>query len=164
MDLFILRHGKAEESSAEQDDSMRALTTGGRKEIRDIARWMRNEKFRFNAIATSPLMRAHETAGIIARILDRKDRLVVWEDLAPGGDLDTVCYHAAQLGKDTTVLVVGHEPGLSALLGRITSRDGTTSVIMAKGSLARIRDFSFEGEPSGALQWLLTAKQMQAML
>ncbi|MDP3563131.1 MAG: phosphohistidine phosphatase SixA [Methanoregula sp.] len=164
MDLFILRHGKAEEASAEQDDSMRALTTVGRKEIRNIARWMRNEKFRFNAIATSPLMRAHETAGIIARILERKDRLVVWEDLAPGGDLDTVCYHAAQLGKDATVLVVGHEPGLSALLGRITSRDGTTSVIMAKGSLARIRDFSFEGEPSGALQWLLTAKQMQAML
>ena len=164
MDLFVLRHGKAGEASEDGDDAMRELTARGRKEIRDIARWMRNEKFRFDAIATSPLMRAHETAGIIARILDRKDRLVVWEELAPGGDIDTVCYHAAQLGNNKTVLVVGHEPGLSALLGRITSRDGTTSVIMAKGSLARIRNFSFEGEPSGALQWLLTAKQIQAML
>ena len=164
MDLFVLRHGKSGEAPDDGDDAMRELTPVGRKEIRDIARWMRKAKFRFNAIATSPLMRAHETAGIIARILDRKDRLVVWEELAPGGDLDTVCYHAAQFGNNANVLVVGHEPGVSALLGRITSRDGTASVIMAKGSLARIRNFSFDHEPSGDLQWLLTPKQIQAML
>jgi len=160
----VLRHGKAGEAPEDGDDAKRELTTGGRKEIRDIARWMRNEKFRFDTIATIPLIRASETAKIIARTLDRKDRLVVWEELAPEGDIDTVCYQAAQLGNDASILIVGHEPGLSALIGRITSRDGSTSIIFAKGSLARIRNFSFEGEPSGDLQWLLTSKQIQAML
>ena len=163
MDLFILRHGKAGQPSEEPDDSERALTAPGREEIRDIARWMRREKFRFGVIASSPLIRASETAGIVARILDRKDRLVIWDELAPGGDPDTVCYRAAQSGKETAVLIVGHEPDLSGLAGRIISRSGPASLVIAKGGLAKIRNFSFDSRPSGNLQWLLTPKQMLAM-
>jgi len=162
MDLFILRHGKAGESSEEQDDSTRTLTTAGRKEIKDIGRWMRKEKFRFDVIATSPLTRSNETAGIIARILDLKDPLVVWDELAPGGDIDTVCYHAAQFGNDASILIVGHEPTLSTLVSRIISRGGTTSVMFSKGGLAKIRNYSFDREPSGDLQWLLSPKHMLA--
>ena len=163
MDLYILRHGKAGHSSDDPDDSARPLTPNGREEIREIARWMRRERFRFDVIASSPLTRATETAGIIARALDRKDRLVLWEELAPGGDPDTVCYHAAQSGDNAVILIVGHEPALSALVGRIISGGGTTSVIFAKGGLAKIRDFSFNGKPLGGLQWLLTPKQILDM-
>ncbi|MGD0079336.1 MAG: phosphohistidine phosphatase SixA [Methanoregula sp.] len=164
MDLFILRHGKAGQSSEDPDDSERALTGPGREEIRDIARWMRRERLRFGVIASSPLIRASETAGIVARILDRKDRLVIWDELAPGGDPDTICYRAAQSGKETTVLIVGHEPDLSGLVGRIISQSGgPASLVIAKGGLAKIRNFSFDSQPSGNLQWLLTPKQMLAM-
>ena len=163
MDLYVLRHGKAGEFSEGQDDSLRKITGSGRKEIKGIARWMREEKFPLEIIATSPLVRAGETAEIIARTLHLKDQPVVWDDLAPGGDLDTVCYHAAQFGNNTAILVVGHEPGLSALIGRITSRDGTASLILSKGGLAKIKNFSFDQQPSGDLQWLLTSKQILAM-
>jgi len=163
MDLFVLRHGKAEQSSEDAEDSTRALTARGRKEIRDIARWMRKEKFQFDTIASSPLIRASETAGIVARVLDQKDRLVVWDELAPGGDPDTVCYHATQSSNNESVLIVGHEPELSALVGRIISGGATVSVILSKGSLAKIRNFSFDKQPSGDLQWLLTPKLMMAM-
>lgn len=163
MDLFILRHGKAGHSSGEPDDNLRALTPAGRKEIRDIARWMQGERIQFEIIATSPLVRASETAGIIARTLDLKERVVVWEDLAPGGDLDSVCYQAAQSGTEGAILVVGHEPALSGLVGKIISRGGTASVAFAKGGLAKIRYFSFDTLPSGVLQWLLTPKQIQAI-
>ena len=163
MDLFVLRHGKAGQSSDDPDDNIRPLTPGGREEIREIARWMETERFRFDAIASSPLIRASETAGIVARALDRKDRLVVWDELAPGGDLDTVCYRSVQFENDASVLVVGHEPELSTLIGRIISRGGTSSIVMSKGSLAKIRNFAFEKQPSGDLQWLLTPKQIQSM-
>jgi phosphohistidine phosphatase len=163
MDLFVLRHGKAGHSSDDPDDSTRPLTPNGREEIREIARWMRRERFRFDVIASSPLTRASETAGIIARALDRKDRLVLWEELAPGGDPDTVCSHAMQSGDNGVLLIVGHEPGLSGLVGRIISRGGAPSIIFAKGSLAKIRNFSFDGQPSGELQWLLTPKQIFEM-
>jgi phosphohistidine phosphatase len=163
MDLFILRHGKAGQSSGDPDDSKRPLTPNGREEIREIARWMRRERFRFDVIASSPLARASETAGIIARALDRKERLDLWDELAPGGDPDTICYHAAQSGDSAVILIVGHEPALSALVGRIICGGGTTSVIFAKGGLAKIRNFSFNGTPSGDLQWLLTPKQILEM-
>lgn len=163
MDLYILRHGKAGMSSDDPDDRMRVLTPGGRKEIRDIARWMRKEKLRFDAIASSPLTRASETAGIIARELHRKEQLAIWEELAPGGDVDTVCYRAAQFGNDSAVLVVGHDPDLPALVSRIISQGGHSSVIFSKGGLAKIRNYSFDQQPSGDLQWLLTPKQILAM-
>jgi phosphohistidine phosphatase len=163
MDLFILRHGKAGQSSGQQNDSMRTLTPAGRKEIRDIARWMQRKKFQFDVIASSPLIRASETAGIVARTLDQKDRVVLWDDLAPGGDLDTVCYNAAQSESDAAILVIGHEPELSGLVGKIISQDGTASVIFAKGGLAKIRNYSFDKRPSGELQWLLTPRQMMEM-
>jgi phosphohistidine phosphatase len=163
MDLYILRHGKAGHASDGPDDSKRALTPAGRKEIRSIARWMQAEKIRFDLIATSPLIRASETARIVARTLSLEDKVISWEDLAPGGDPDSVCYAASQSAK-SIILLVGHEPDLSSLIGRIIAQGDTASVMVTKGGLAKIRYFAFDDRhPSGVLQWLLTAKQIQAM-
>jgi len=162
MNLYILRHGKAGHPSG-QDDATRALTAEGRREIRKIGRWMRKEKIRFDTIATSPLVRARETAEIVARALAQKDRLEVWDELGPGGDPDTICYHAVQEGKDAAVLLVGHEPDLSGLIGRIITGGGRASLALTKGGCAKIRSLMYEKRPSGELQWLLTPSQMIAM-
>jgi phosphohistidine phosphatase len=163
MDLFILRHGKAGKSSGEPDDDTRALTRKGKEEIKRVAQWMKAKKFRFDIIATSPLQRARETAEIVAAVLGQKDRLAHWNDLAPGGDPDTVCYNASQQGTDAAVLIVGHEPGLSMLISKIVWGDGNGSIVVSKGGLAKIRNFSFDTRPSGDLQWLLTPKQILEM-
>ena len=163
MDLYILRHGKAGHSSGNPDDHKRPLTPAGRKEIRAIARWMESEKISFDGIASSPLVRANETARIVARTLNLEDRVVIWDDLAPGGDPDSVCYEASQSGKNT-LLAIGHEPDLSTLIGRIITRGEMASVLLTKGGLAKIRYFAFDDQhPSGSLQWLLTAKQILMM-
>jgi phosphohistidine phosphatase len=89
--------------------------------------------------------------------------VISWEDLAPGGDPDSVCYAASQSAK-SIILLVGHEPDLSSLIGRIIAQGDTASVMVTKGGLAKIRYFAFDDRhPSGVLQWLLTAKQIQAM-
>jgi phosphohistidine phosphatase len=163
MDLFILRHGKAGQSSDNHEDSARKLTKSGRSEIRKVARWMKKKNLRFDCIATSPLARAYQTAEIVAKSLDLKDRLEVWDELVPGGDLDTLCYHASQAGKDASVILVGHEPGLSDLICRIVTGGDTASLVIAKGGLAKIRNFSFDDKPSGELQWLLTPGQILDM-
>jgi phosphohistidine phosphatase len=160
MDLFVLRHGKAGQSSDSPKDGSRVLTNEGRSEIRNVARWIRSNKIRFDVIATSPLTRAHQTAEIVAWALGKKNRLEVWDELAPGGDLDTICYHAAQYGSDASVLIIGHEPALSMLIGRIISGYDTISIVLAKGGLAKIRNYAFDKRPAGDLQWLLTPRQM----
>ena len=64
MNLFILRHGKAEKSSYGTPDAARALTRKGKEEVKKVAQWLKGNKIRFDAIATSPLKRARD---------DRKD-------------------------------------------------------------------------------------------
>jgi len=161
MNLFILRHGKAEKSSEGIPDADRALTRDGKEEVKKVARWMKRNKIRFDAIATSPLKRARGTAKIVASVLDQKDQLVIWDELAPGGDLDTVCYHASDYGEHASVLVIGHEPGLSMLISNITGDTGNGSSGFPKAGLAKIRNFSYKKRPSGELQWLLTPKNMK---
>ena len=163
MDLFILRHGKAGKSSGGPDDASRELTRKGRDEIEGIAQWMKAREFRFNLIASSPLKRALETATIIASALDQEDIVATWDALAPGGETGTVCSAVFQQGDDGAVLIVGHEPQLSVLISTIISGDANSSIIISKGGLAKIRNYSFRDRPSGELQWLLTSQQILSM-
>jgi hypothetical protein len=53
---------------------------------------------------------------------------------------------------------------VSMLISRIISGHDTVSLSLAKGGLAKIRNFSFDKRPSGDLQWLLTPGQMFEMI
>ena len=161
MDLFILRHGKAEKSSDCTPDAARELTCDGKEEVKKVAQWIKGNKIRFDIIATSPLKRARGTAKIVSAVLDQKDRLIVWDELAPGGDLDTVCYHASGYGEHATVLVIGHEPGLSMLVSKIIGDTSNGSIGFAKAGLAKIQNYTYTKRPSGDLQWLLTPKHLR---
>jgi phosphohistidine phosphatase len=156
MDLFILRHGKAEKSSDGTPDAARALTREGKEEVQRVARWMKGNKIRFDAIASSPLKRARGTAKIIATVLGQENRLTLWDELAPGGDQDTVCYNASHYGEKATVLIVGHEPALSLLISTIIGGNGNGAIILTKSGLAKIQNYTFARRPSGRLVWLLT--------
>lgn len=156
MDLYLLRHGRAGQSPGGFDDSARPLTAEGKKEIRNAARFLKKRKIRFDAIATSPLVRARETAEIVSRVTGTGGDTVVWDELGPGGDPDTLCYRASQYREDAVLLLVGHEPSLSGFLSRIIG-GGSASVALGKGGLAKVRHFSSGHSPAGELQWLLTA-------
>jgi len=161
MDLFILRHGKAQTSSDGTADAARVLTRKGKEGVKKVAQWMKGNKIRFDVIATSPLKRAQGTAKIVAAVLDQKDRLIVWDELAPGGDLDMVCYHALGYGEHATVLVIGHEPGLSMLFSKIIGDNRNGSISLAKAGLAKIQNYSYTKLPSGDLQWLFPPKDVR---
>ena len=160
MDLYILRHGRAEDAGAGRADADRRLTQKGRHEIAGVAAWMLAEDLSFDLIAASPYVRAQETAAIVADALGVPERLMTWKELVPGGDPDTVCRAVDRHADTGAVLLVGHQPLLSLLAGRIICGDPDAGIAMGKGSLARIRDFSFATRPAGELHWLLTAKQM----
>jgi len=66
MMLYVLRHGVAEEVGPEGTDGSRRLTPGGRRKLRAAAAGMRALGVTFDAILTSPLVRAAETAVIVA--------------------------------------------------------------------------------------------------
>jgi phosphohistidine phosphatase len=159
VDVFILRHGKAEDAG-HGSDAGRRLTQKGHDEITAVAHWMAGQGLAFDLIAASPLVRAQETAAIVAGILGTPEKLETWKVLVPGGNPDTVCHEISRHADAGAILLVGHEPLLSALIGRIIAGNGGAGIIMTKGALAKIRNFSFAQHPAGDLHWLITAKQM----
>lgn len=163
VDLYILRHGKAEVYHSGFNDAERKLTGKGKEEIALVAQWMASRGYKFDLIATSPLKRAHETAGIIAASRGNKSGITVWESLAPGGNLDDICGDINKCEDNATVLIVGHEPSCSMLISRIICGSDSAAIVMTKGGLAKIRNYSFQPRPSGELQWLLTTRQMMSM-
>jgi phosphohistidine phosphatase len=160
VDVYILRHGKAEDAGPGMGDADRRLTKRGRDEIAATGRWMAVQELRFDLIAASPFVRAQETATIIADFLGGKDRLTTWKVLAPGGNPESVCRLIGKHPDVRAILLVGHEPLLSALISRIISGNETAAIAMSKGALAKIREFSPARNPSGELHWLMTATQM----
>ncbi|MDD5142914.1 phosphohistidine phosphatase SixA [Methanoregula sp.] len=160
MDIYILRHGKAEESTPEGGDAARRLTTKGSEEILSVGLFLAAQDLEFDLIAASPLARAQETAAIIAGVLKYKKKPASWNVLVPGGEPDAVCHEISRHGKPSAILLVGHEPLLSSLISRIIAGNEEAGIAMTKGGLAKIRDVSFTQRPSGELHWLLTAKQM----
>ncbi|HVP94805.1 MAG TPA: phosphohistidine phosphatase SixA [Methanoregulaceae archaeon] len=164
MDVYILRHGKAGQHVPGENDSLRALTEKGREEIKGISEWMVSREIFFDIIATSPLLRATETAKIVAEGLGQEKNLETWSSLTIGGDPGTICRRIADKSEESSLLLVGHEPALSSLISLIISGDTGAGILLAKGGLARIRNVTNNGVGvRGELHWLLTPKQIMSM-
>jgi phosphohistidine phosphatase len=164
MDVFVLRHGKAGQHVPGGDDSSRALTEKGKEEIEVIAQWMASREFSFDSIVTSPLIRAQETAEIVATGIGDEKKLEIWPSLSLSGDPAAICRKIAEKTGNSSLLLVGHEPALSSLISLIISGNTNAGILLAKGGLARIRNVTIDGDiVRGELHWLLTPRQVISM-
>jgi phosphohistidine phosphatase len=100
MQLVIVRHAEA---APGDPDALRPLTAAGREQARALGRRLREQGLSPDAVVSSPLLRARETAAALAL-----GDIGVDERLAPGATPDDVRDAAAGRGK--TVVVVGHQP------------------------------------------------------
>jgi phosphohistidine phosphatase len=85
MRLYLVRHAEA---APGEPDELRRLTPEGREQARKLGRRLKDDDARPGAILTSPLLRARETGGELARALDVAAEPD--ERLAPGASLDDV--------------------------------------------------------------------------
>lgn len=151
--IYFLRHGKAlSRGEWKDDDGLRPLTPEGEEELREEARALRGLGLAPDVIVTSPLVRARQTAAIVAKALGLQDRVVEDERLTPGFDLRALSRIAADHPEAAQLLVVGHEPDFSATVAALI---GGGSVVMKKGGLARV-DVTEGQLKRGELVWLLT--------
>ena len=149
MELYFLRHGEADWPDWKKSDDERPLTKRGKREMRDVAKFLDRLKVRPDLIVTSPLPRAAQTAEIAADYLKaklRKDEL-----LAPGfgpSKLRTVLKrHRAKV-----LMLVGHEPDFTQVISELTG----ASLKLSKGGVALL-DVDPESE-EGKLLWLFPPK------
>lgn len=144
-------------------DAERSLTVAGRREMEEIAESLLTLGLRFDAIFTSPLKRAYETAAIVSKTFKSLDRLEQWDELRPEGKRPDLYRKLAKFKQESNVLLVGHEPYLGTMIGELVSGNSNSHITLKKGGLAKVRITSFLPKASGELRWLLTPKQIRKM-
>lgn len=163
MNLYLLRHGIAAEIRRGHSDAERPLTVEGVRKTWLVAESMEVMKVLPNRIFSSPLLRAQQTAHIIAEAFNLKKSLELTDALGPGGR-PRVLVDLLRKGSAPEVLLVGHEPYLSNLAAILISGRSGTMLTMKKSGLCKL---AVEGELKlgrcASLEWLLTPKQMIRM-
>ncbi len=171
MDLYFLRHGKAVNGDQWQGpDSTRPLTDEGRAETSAAARGLRQLGLRLDVIATSPFTRARETAELTAAGLGLSTSAIREIDaLQSGFDIEDLPAMLRTLGPARAVMLVGHEPDFSTIIGRLIAKRSLAHVEIKKGACCRVQldDDALRTAASpdallgaGTLRWLLTARQL----
>ena len=154
MEIWLLRHASAEDRSSSGRDADRTLTDDGHRRAREVARGLAVLEPGIELVLTSPFARARQTAEPAARALKLSDRLRETAALEPGRDPEEVLGEVRSEGVGS-VLLVGHEPHLGALLGRLVFGRPGVAIPMKKAAVARLE---WEGSGSASLRALLPAR------
>jgi phosphohistidine phosphatase len=117
--ILIVRHAHAVDEAPGLDDGGRFLSGRGRRTMRGVAAWLaRKGERRPRTIWTSPLVRAVQSAEILAEHADIEDDVVAIPELSPSYDaralIERLATFAASANSEALALV-GHEPSLSTL-------------------------------------------------
>lgn len=140
MKVFLVRHAHAVSEDAQLSDGDRHLSAAGRQTARRIGERLKREAVTFDALLTSPLVRAVQTAELVARELGFEDVVSTLPSLAPGGSVRRTAEELASRG--AAVACVGHEPSISALCALLSETPGVSSfrpgqVTLIEGGRAR---------------------------
>ena|SRR5947209_6420410 len=166
MNLFVLRHGIAVEHGAAgyEDDDERPLTSKGERKVWMTAEAMEEMEISFDLILASPLVRARQTAEIVAEALKATKRLELTDTLAPQESAEPfIEFLNDQRPEPADVLLVGHEPFLSGLISLLISGDYEASILLKKGGFCKMSVEELGHTKCATLEWLLTPKQMGMM-
>jgi phosphohistidine phosphatase len=160
MQLYLLRHGIADDGRPGQADSERALTSEGKKKLRGVLKLAKEVHVQPALIISSPYRRALETAAVAADCLGYKGTMLRSDTLVPSGKPETV-WDELKIHKDEPqILISGHDPLLSNLTAYLLHCPDLL-VDFKKGAIVRIDLDRFSAAPRGVLKWMLVPKLAQ---
>ena len=162
MRLYLVRHAVAAERGEDYpDDAKRPLTPRGTKRFGEAVEGLAAFGVRADVVLTSPLVRAHQTADILAAGLPNRPPVVEVRWLAPG--IATAEAVRALAGHEdvTSAALVGHEPGLGELAARLVGAQ--TAFAFKKGGVCRIDFDTIPTASDGHLRWFATPRMLRRL-
>lgn len=164
MEIYLIRHGIAHPLGQKNEfiDEKRTLTAQGRERMREAARGLRRLGIKLDLIMSSKLVRAEETAEIVAEAMGIDQKLTVkTSNLAPGASIADLTVEIKQQNVPNSVALVGHEPLLGYLAGALTCGGSQVSIPLKKGGVCFINVIETVPQFRGSLVWLLTPRQLR---
>jgi phosphohistidine phosphatase len=153
-ELYLVRHAIAADRGSEwPDDTKRPLTERGMNRFQDAVKGLRRLDVVVDEIFTSPLVRAKQTAEILAAGLDGKPPIKLLDALAPGHTPASVMTHLARVAKRRRIALVGHEPDLGELAAHLIGAG--RALAFKKGGVCRIDLGSLTSKRAASLTWFL---------
>ncbi len=163
MELYLIRHGIAEESRPDIKDDDRSLTKEGRQKTEKVAQQLKKLGLHFDLITTSPLVRAYQTAEILVTA-GLSSHLEECTYLAPDGQIDSWIVDWLEPRKyplQTQLALVGHEPDLSSWAEFLLWGEAKASIVLKKAGMIGLK-LPEKGSPLGRSQmfWLTPPKYL----
>ncbi len=163
MRILLIRHAIAEErdvwAATGSSDEQRPLTPDGAKKMKKAAKGLMELVPTLTAIASSPLIRAWQTASIVAdQYYGRSPEQL--QALAPSGHREDVLTYLNQF-EGGTVVLVGHEPDLGELCGWLIARRTESNIEFKKGGAALLEFGTERVAGTATLKWLMTNSQLK---
>ena len=152
MKLTIVRHAAAIERTVGGSEERRYLTPEGREFFRKTARTMLKKGARPDLILTSPLLRAVQTADILAETLEYAGPLQAVDELSPGFDLPSFRRLVATYHGAGDLVLVGHEPDLSTLVATLLTLPA--GFAFRKGGAVRLKLDPADPQGTAAFKWM----------
>jgi phosphohistidine phosphatase len=167
MHIYLMRHGiavAADDPSIKQDGD-RPLTAKGTKRMRRAAQGLRRLKIPFDGILTSPLLRARQTAELVASALGKEARVEEIAGLAPESSVEQLLRGLTRYQDRRHLLLVGHEPLLSHTAVHLLGGQQPVkfTIELKKGSLCCIEIEDLPTAKAASLHWLLTPKHLRLL-
>ena len=154
MDLFLIRHAKAADGSLYASDDERPLTDDGRVQARQVGAALKKAGVSFDVMITSGLLRAVETASLVAAELGFSGPTSSDQRLVPEARPHEMIDGLIGARTEERVALVGHEPSMGKLLSALLGKPGLS---LSKGAAVRL---AWDGKRA-RLVWLLKPKKLE---
>ena len=161
-EVYLVRHGIAAERGEEYpDDSKRPLTTRGIARLKKEAKALESLGVAFDVIISSPLVRARQTADVLAEAFKSKPPVTLSDSLAPAGAPTAVIQDIAKQARRARIALVGHEPNMGELAARLIG--ARSPLEFKKGAICRIDFEVLPPKGVGQLRWFVTPRILRSV-
>jgi phosphohistidine phosphatase len=161
-ELYLVRHAIAAERGDEwPDDTKRPLTERGMARFRECVAGLAAFDTAIDEIFTSPLVRAKQTADLLATGMGAKQTVKLLDALAPGQGPAAVMAQLAKAARRRHIALVGHEPDLGELAAHLLAAG--RPLPFKKGGVCRIDVEGLGSKRPGSLIWFAPPKVLRKL-
>ncbi len=151
-----MRHGRAGHAPT---DAERQLTEQGREDVRRVSRALRERGVVQVTIFSSPLIRARETAEILAQVLD-VNTITILPQLTSGASLEQLLVVIQELASRHAVALVGHMPEMGVLSAYLATGERGKAMDLAASAVVCVDIVQSRPNVVATMRWQITPGEL----
>jgi phosphohistidine phosphatase len=157
MEIYLMRHGIAEDPVGGMRDADRALTSEGKKKLREVLQLAKRAGVKPSLLLSSPYRRARETAAIVADVLSIDGDTLLSQHFTPMAEPRKGWEEIREHAGEPSILITSHEPFTGLMVAFLLGMPHLP-IDVKKGSLIRLDVEGLGPHPRGVLKWILTPR------